>query len=202
MLYILATLGSSMSVPSARQATSGIRLVATNQYRQNPIRRQISSYGAPVSAPNDYGSPVAEVVDVRCKADWSPHSTLLITFLFLSAGPSCQTVYEDVCETVEDEECNTVNDEICEVNNEEQCQTVQDRRCSVSFSKTCSPGQEKKCDQVVDTINEQTCTSRSERKCATVSHPACHVMKVGQASFSQPQPHLRLFIGGEMPDCH
>ena len=55
-----------MSVPSARQASSGIRLVATNQYR-NPIRRQISGYGAPVSAPNDYGSPVAEVVDVRGK---------------------------------------------------------------------------------------------------------------------------------------
>ena len=65
-MFILATLGSVMSVPSARQATSGIRLVATNQYR-NPIRRQISGYGAPVSAPNDYGSPVAEVVDVRCK---------------------------------------------------------------------------------------------------------------------------------------
>ena len=61
-----------MSVPSARQATSGIRLVATNQYR-NPIRRQaLSGYGAPVSAPNDYGSPVAEVVDVRGKDDlWS-----------------------------------------------------------------------------------------------------------------------------------
>ena len=95
------------------------------------------------------------------------------------AAPSCTTVYEDVCEDVQDEECNTVNDEICEVDNSERCETVQDRRCSVSFSKTCSPNKEQKCDQVVDTINEQACTSRSERKCATVSHPACHVMKVG-----------------------
>ena len=69
-MFLLSTLGSLMSVPSARQASSGIRLVATNQYRA-PIRRQISGYGAPVSvsAPNDYGSPVAEVVDVRGEED-------------------------------------------------------------------------------------------------------------------------------------
>ena len=66
-MFIISTLGSSMAVPSARQASSGISLVKTNQYR-NPIRRQISGYGAPVSAPNDYGSPVAEVVDAKCKS--------------------------------------------------------------------------------------------------------------------------------------
>ena len=66
-------------MPSARQARPGIRLVKTNQYR-NPIRRQISGYGAPVSAPsgygspvsapNSYGSPVAEVIEAKCKFCW------------------------------------------------------------------------------------------------------------------------------------
>ena len=68
----------------------------------------------------------------------------------------CNTRYETVCSTQQEEECGVVNERVCQLVEEQECTLVNEEQCNV--------------------VEETECTIVNEEQCATVDKNECQIV--------------------------
>ena len=68
----------------------------------------------------------------------------------------CDTRYETVCSTQQEEECGVVNERVCQLVNDQECNIVNEEQCNV--------------------VEETECTIVNEEQCATVDKNECQIV--------------------------
>ena len=68
----------------------------------------------------------------------------------------CDTRYETVCSTQQEEECGVVNERVCQLVNDQECNIVNEEQCNV--------------------VEETECTIVNKEQCATVDKNECQIV--------------------------
>ena len=100
---------------------------------------------------------VASACSKMLLTDYHPPEMLQKCSISLIVIPQkCDTRYETVCSTQQEEECGVVNERVCQLVEDQECTLVNEEQCNV--------------------VEETECTIVNEEKCATVDKNECQIV--------------------------